>query len=112
MYLAADGQLLGLLAVSDPIKDSTPEAVDDLKAAGIRVIMATGDGIATAKAVAKQLGIDEVHGEVEPADKLDLVSQLQSEGKVVAMAGDGINDAPALAKLMWVLPWAPGLMWR
>lgn len=98
MYLAADGQLLGLLAVSDPIKDSTPEAVDDLKAAGIRVIMATGDGIATAKAVAKQLGIDEVHGEVKPADKLDLVSQLQSEGKVVAMAGDGINDAPALAK--------------
>lgn len=98
MYLAADGQLMGLLAVSDPIKHSTPEAVNDLKAAGIRVIMATGDGIATAKAVAKELGIDEVHGEVKPADKLDLVSQLQAEGRVVAMAGDGINDAPALAK--------------
>lgn len=98
MYLAADGQLMGLLAVSDPIKASTPEAVDDLKAAGIRVIMATGDGSATAKAVAKELGIDEVHGEVKPADKLDLVSKLQAEGRVVAMAGDGINDAPALAK--------------
>lgn len=98
MYLAAGGKLMGLLAVSDPIKHSTPEAVNDLKAAGIRVIMATGDGIATAKAVAKQLGIDEVHGEVKPADKLDLVSKLQAEGRVVAMAGDGINDAPALAK--------------
>lgn len=98
MYLAADGQLVGLLAVSDAIKKSTPEAVNDLKAAGIRVIMATGDGIATAKAVAKQLGIDEVHGDVKPADKLALVSKLQAEGRVVAMAGDGINDAPALAK--------------
>jgi len=98
MYLSTDGQLIGLLAVSDPIKKSTPEAVKDLKAAGIRVIMATGDGISTAKAVAQQLGIDEVHGEVKPADKLDLVSKLQAEGRVVAMAGDGINDAPALAK--------------
>lgn len=98
MYLATDGQLTGLLAVSDPIKKSTPEAVKDLKVAGIRVIMATGDGVSTAKAVAEQLGIDEVHGEVKPADKLDLVSKLQAEGRVVAMAGDGINDAPALAK--------------
>ncbi|WP_221893384.1 heavy metal translocating P-type ATPase [Pusillimonas minor] len=98
MYLSTDGQLIGLLAVSDPIKKSTPEAVKGLKAAGIRVIMATGDGVSTAKAVAEQLGIDEVHGEVKPADKLDLVSKLQAEGRVVAMAGDGINDAPALAK--------------
>lgn len=98
IYLSTDGQLIGLLAVSDPIKKSTPEAVKGLKAAGIRVIMATGDGISTAKAVAQQLGIDEVHGEVKPADKLDLVSKLQAEGRVVAMAGDGINDAPALAK--------------
>lgn len=98
MYLASEGQLVGLLAVSDPIKSSTSEAVNDLKAAGIRVIMATGDGLATAKAVAKQLGIDEVHGDVKPADKLDLVSKLQAEGRIVAMAGDGINDAPALAK--------------
>jgi len=98
MYLAVDGQLRGLLAVSDPIKQSTPEAMQELKAAGIRVIMATGDGVSTAKSVAEQLGIDEVHGEVKPADKLDLVSKLQSEGRIVAMAGDGINDAPALAK--------------
>ena len=98
MYLAMDGNLAGLLAVSDPIKQTTPEAVDDLKAAGIRLIMATGDGVSTAKAVAERLGIDEVHGEVTPEDKLDLVAQLQSEGRVVAMAGDGINDAPALAK--------------
>ena len=98
MYLAIGGQLAGLLAVSDPIKKSTPEALRDLKNVGIRVIMATGDGISTAKAVAKQLGIDEVHGEVKPADKLDLVTKLQSEGRIVAMAGDGINDAPALAK--------------
>jgi len=98
MYLAVDGRLAGLLAVSDPIKQTTPEAVEVLKAAGIRLIMATGDGVSTAKAVAERLGIDEVHGEVTPGDKLDLVSKLQSEGRVVAMAGDGINDAPALAK--------------
>tara|TARA_R100001143_G_scaffold58135_1_gene55773 strand:- start:1719 stop:3485 length:1767 start_codon:yes stop_codon:yes gene_type:complete len=98
MYLAVDGRLAGLLAVSDPIKDSTPEAMRTLKAAGIRVIMATGDGVSTAKAVAQRLGIDEVYGEVKPADKLDLVNKLQSEGRIVAMAGDGINDAPALAK--------------
>ncbi|RTZ48076.1 heavy metal translocating P-type ATPase [Candidimonas sp. SYP-B2681] len=98
MYLAMDGQLAGLLAVSDPIKKSTPEAMQELKAAGIRVIMATGDGVSTARAVAQRLGIDEVHGEVKPADKLDLVSKLQAQGRIVAMAGDGINDAPALAK--------------
>ncbi len=98
MFLAVDGHLSGLLAVSDPIKKSTPEALQELKAAGIRVIMATGDGVSTAKAVAQRLGIDEVHGEVKPADKLELVSKLQSEGRIVAMAGDGINDAPALAK--------------
>ena len=98
MYLAADGRLLGLLAVSDPIKASTPEALASLRAAGIRIIMATGDGLTTAKAVGARLGLDEVHGEVKPADKLALVSKLQAEGRVVAMAGDGINDAPALAK--------------
>ena len=98
MFLAAEGRLIGLLAVSDPVKKSTPQAVRDLQHAGIRVIMATGDGVATAHSVAKQLGIDEVHGEVKPADKLDLVTKLQAEGRVVAMAGDGINDAPALAK--------------
>ena len=98
MYLAADGQLQGLLAVSDAIKASTPEALATLHAAGLRIVMATGDGMTTAKAVGAKLGIDEVHGEVKPADKLALVSRLQGEGRIVAMAGDGINDAPALAK--------------
>jgi len=98
MLLAVDGQLAGLLAVSDPIKSSTLEALATLKASGMRVIMATGDGLTTAKAVAAKLGIDEVHGEVKPADKLALVDRLQREGRIVAMAGDGINDAPALAK--------------
>ncbi|MES2299429.1 MAG: heavy metal translocating P-type ATPase [Pseudomonadota bacterium] len=98
MHLAVDGKLAGLLAVSDPIKASTPAALEMLKAAGIRVIMATGDGVTTAMSVGKRLGIDEVHGEVKPADKLTLVDKLQREGRVVAMAGDGINDAPALAK--------------
>ena len=98
MYLAVGGRLAGLLAVSDPVKASTPEALAALKAAGLRVIMATGDGLTTAKSVGARLGIDEVHGEVKPADKLTLIERLQKEGRVVAMAGDGINDAPALAK--------------
>ena len=98
MYLSIDGKLAGLLAVSDPIKNSTSEALTALKTAGIRVIMASGDGLATAKAVAAKLGIDEVYGEFKPADKLALVDQLQHDGGIVAMAGDGINDAPALAK--------------
>ncbi|CAB1368869.1 heavy metal translocating P-type ATPase [Denitratisoma oestradiolicum] len=98
MHLAAAGRLLGLLAVSDPIKASTPEALTVLRQAGLRVVMATGDGETTARAVGERLGIDEVHGEVKPADKLALVELLQKEGRVVAMAGDGINDAPALAK--------------
>jgi Cu+-exporting ATPase len=98
MHLAVDGQLAGLLAVSDPIKQSTPEALATLKAAGIRIVMATGDGLTTAKAVGARLGIDEVHGEVKPEDKLQLVERLQKEGRIVAMAGDGINDAPALAR--------------
>ena len=98
MHLAVDGRLAGLLAVSDPVKDTTPEALNALHAAGLRVVMATGDGLTTARAVGQRLGIDEVHGEVKPADKLALVEKLQKEGRVVAMAGDGINDAPALAK--------------
>ena len=98
MHLAVNAQLAGLLVVSDPIKASTPEALATLKAAGLRIVMATGDGLTTAQAVADRLGIDEVHGEVKPADKLILVEKLQQEGRIVAMAGDGINDAPALAK--------------
>ena len=98
MYLSVDHNLAGLIAVSDPIKLSAAEALAGLKLAGIRVIMATGDGVTTAQAVASRLGIDEIHGEVKPRDKVDLVDQLQREGRKVAMAGDGINDAPALAK--------------
>ena len=98
MHLAAGSRLLGLLAVADPVKTSTPEALAVLRQAGLRVIMATGDGETTARAVGQRLGIDEVYGEVKPADKLALVERLQKEGHVVAMAGDGINDAPALAR--------------
>ena len=98
MHLAVDGRLAGLLAVSDPVKSTTPEALKTLREAGLRVVMATGDGLTTARSVGQRLGIDEVHGEVKPADKLALVEKLQAEGRIVAMAGDGINDAPALAK--------------
>ena len=98
MHLAVGGQLAGLLAVTDPIKATTPAAIKMLHESGMRIVMATGDGLTTARAVSAKLGIDEVHGEVTPADKLTLVERLQNEGRVVAMAGDGINDAPALAK--------------
>ena len=98
MYLAVDGALAGLLSVSDPIKATTPSALAALKLAGVKVIMATGDGVKTAQSVAARLGIEEFYGEVKPADKLALVERLQREGHIVAMAGDGINDAPALAK--------------
>jgi Cu+-exporting ATPase len=98
MYLAADGNLAGLLAVSDPLKATTAEALRQLRDSGLRIVMATGDGLTTARAIATRLGIDEVHGEVKPADKLRLIEALQESGRVVAMAGDGINDAPALAR--------------
>jgi Cu+-exporting ATPase len=98
VYLGIDGRAAGLLAVHDPIKESTPNAIAELHRAGIRIVMATGDGRTTAEAVARRLGIDEIHGEVRPQDKTDLVARLQAEGKRVAMAGDGINDAPALAR--------------
>jgi Cu+-exporting ATPase len=97
MYLAVDGQLGGLLAVADPIKASTAEAIRHLHRDGLRIVMATGDGTATAEAVARELGLDEVHGEMRPADKAALIRTLQAQGRTVAMAGDGINDAPALA---------------
>ncbi|MGC3763759.1 heavy metal translocating P-type ATPase [Pseudomonas aeruginosa] len=98
MYLAVDGTLAGLLAVADPIKPTSRQAVQYLQDAGVRVIMATGDGPTTARAVARQLGIEEVHGEVKPQDKEHLTASLQAAGHRVAMAGDGINDAPALAR--------------
>ncbi|WP_084677007.1 heavy metal translocating P-type ATPase [Massilia niastensis] len=98
MYLARSGRLMGLIAVSDPVKETTQEALTALRDAGIKVVMATGDGVTTARAVAARLGITDVYGEVKPQDKLALVERLQREGRVVAMAGDGINDAPALAR--------------
>jgi P-type Cu+ transporter len=97
MFLAVDGALAGLLAVADPIKASTTEAIAQLHRDGLRIVMATGDGQATAQAVARELGLDEVHGELRPADKAELIRTLQAQGHTVAMAGDGINDAPALA---------------
>jgi Cu+-exporting ATPase len=98
VFVAIGGRLAGLVAVADPVKDSTPEALRVLRESGIRIIMATGDGLTTARSVAAKLGIGEVFGEVRPEDKLKLVERLQGEGRVVAMAGDGINDAPALAR--------------
>lgn len=98
MYMTIDSDLIGFIAVSDRIKDSSKAAMADLKLANIKVIMATGDGITTAQSIGRILGIEEVHGEVKPQDKLNLVEKLQSSGYIVAMAGDGINDAPALAK--------------
>ncbi|WP_216666705.1 copper-transporting P-type ATPase [Stenotrophomonas bentonitica] len=97
MYLGVDGTLAGIIAVADPIKASTAEAITQLHADGIRIVMATGDGTATAEAVARELGLDEVHGEMRPADKAELIRTLQAQRRIVAMAGDGINDAPALA---------------
>jgi Cu+-exporting ATPase len=97
MFLSVDGAAAGSIAVADPIKTSTPEALRVLREGGLRIVMATGDGERTARAVAARLGIDEVHGDVRPADKAALVARLKQEGRHVAMAGDGINDAPALA---------------
>ena len=98
VFVAVDGRPVGLLGVADPIKKSTPAAVAGLHKEGIRVVMLTGDSRATAEAVARRLGIDEVVAEVLPDAKAAVVAKLQGEGRVVAMAGDGINDAPALAR--------------
>jgi Cu+-exporting ATPase len=97
MFLAVDGRVAGVVAVADPIKETTPGAITALREAGLRLVMATGDGRTTADAVARQLGIEEVYGEVRPKDKAELVARLKAEGRRVVMAGDGINDAPALA---------------
>ena len=98
VFLALGGAATGLLSVNDPVKESTPEALRALRAEGLRVVMLTGDGATTAKAVAARLGIDEVHAEVRPEQKDQVVATLQAQGRVVAMAGDGTNDAPALAR--------------
>jgi P-type Cu+ transporter len=98
MLLGVDGKLAGFVAVADPIKASTPEAIMKLHQLGLKSVMATGDNPSTAKAVAGRLGIDEVRASMRPEQKLDLIAELQQQGRVVAMAGDGVNDAPALAK--------------
>ncbi len=98
MFLGADGKLAGLVAVADPIKATAAEAIAKLHALGLKIVMATGDNETTAKAVASRLGIDEVRAGLRPEDKLTIIEGLQRQGEVVAMAGDGINDAPALAK--------------
>lgn len=97
MFLADESQLLGVIGVSDPIKESTPEALKALKESGIEVIMVTGDAKKTAEVVGLKLGISNIRAEVLPDQKSQIIKQLQSEGKIVAMAGDGVNDAPALA---------------
>jgi Cu+-exporting ATPase len=98
MFVVVENKVAGLLGVADPIKQSTPEAIDQLHKDGIRIVMLTGDSRTTAEAVARRLGIDEVIAEVLPDGKADVVKRLQGEGRFVAMAGDGINDAPALAQ--------------
>jgi Cu+-exporting ATPase len=98
MFVAVDGKPAGLVGVADPIKETTPQAIEHLHKEGVRVTMLTGDSRTTAEAVARKLGIDEVVAEVLPDQKAEIVKRLQAEGRVVAMAGDGINDAPALAQ--------------
>jgi Cu+-exporting ATPase len=98
MFIAVDGKAAGLIGVADPIKETTPEAIEQLHEEGIRIVMLTGDSRTTAEAVARKLNIDEVVAEVLPNQKVDAVKKFQAEGRFVAMAGDGINDAPALAQ--------------
>ena len=98
MFVAVDGRAAGSISVADPIKDSTPTAIRDLHAEGVQLVMLTGDNRTTAQAVADQLDIDRVEAGVLPDQKAEIVRQLQAEGHIVAMAGDGINDAPALAQ--------------
>jgi Cu+-exporting ATPase len=98
VWVARAGQAVGIFAVSDPIKESTPAAIATLHQLGIRLVMATGDNETTARAIGRQLGIDEIHAGLSPQDKIDLVKKLKADGRRVAMTGDGINDAPALAE--------------
>jgi P-type Cu+ transporter len=98
MLVAVDGKAAGFIGVDDPIRPTTPQAVRELHAEGLRVVMLTGDSRTTAEAVARKLGIDEVIAEVLPQDKRNQIKRLQEQGRFVAMAGDGINDAPALAQ--------------
>jgi len=98
IFVAVDGRAAGLIGIADPVKESTPAALAELRAAGLRIVMLTGDSRSTAEAVARRLGIDEFEAEILPDKKADVVKRLQKQGRTVAMAGDGINDAPALAQ--------------
>jgi Cu+-exporting ATPase len=98
MFVAVDGRIGGLVGVADPIKETTPDAIRELHEEGIRIVMLTGDNPTTANAVGRRLGIDEVVAEVLPDQKAQAVKRMQEAGRIVAMAGDGINDAPALAQ--------------
>ena len=98
MFVIVGDEIAGMIAVADPVKDTTPAALKALRAEGLNIVMATGDNERTAKAVAEQLGIDEIRADVLPADKARIVQELQERGRAVAMAGDGVNDAPALAQ--------------
>jgi len=98
LFVAIDGRAAGVIAVADAIRSTTPEAVAMLKADGLKLVMLTGDNLSTAQAIASQLGIDDVRAEVLPADKRSVIAEFQRGGHLVAMAGDGVNDAPALAQ--------------
>src|SRR5262249_7313061 len=98
MFLAVDGSIAGLIGVSDPIKETAPTAIRDLHKEGLGIIMLTGEKRTTAEAVARKLGIDEIRAEVLPQTKSEVIAELKRQGRIVAMAGDGINDAPALAE--------------
>jgi len=98
MFVIVEEKIAGIVAVADPVKETTPDALKELHALGFRIVMATGDNERTAKAVAARLGIDEIRADVLPADKARIIKELQDEGRKVAMAGDGVNDAPALAQ--------------
>ncbi|MBU2532418.1 MAG: heavy metal translocating P-type ATPase, partial [Alphaproteobacteria bacterium] len=98
MFVVIDGQVAGLVSVADPVKETTAAAIEALHAEGLRIVMATGDNERTARAVASRLGIDEIRADVSPEDKARIVKELQQAGRIIAMAGDGVNDAPALAQ--------------
>jgi Cu+-exporting ATPase len=112
VYVAVDGQSAGLIGVADPIKESTEDALRILREQGVRIVMATGDSETTAQAVARKLHIDEVFAGVSPKDKREIVQRFQSEGRKVAMAGDGINDAPHWRRRTWVWRWERARKWR
>ncbi|EUA92756.1 HAD ATPase, P-type, IC family protein [Mycobacterium ulcerans str. Harvey] len=111
VYVGQDGQVVGVLAVADTVKDDAADVVSQLHAMGLQVALITGDNARTAAAIAAQVGIDRVLAEVLPADKVNEVRRLQDEGRIVAMVGDGVNDAPPWCRPTWALPSAPAPMW-